>query len=464
MRALPIPLQSILSTGGFPVKHRKSGILMLFILMLTATACSPFVGQAAENGVLTASGTISARQVAIAPELGGKVVEVLVEEGQQVAAGDPLFRLDSTYLQAQHDQAAAAARVAEAGLNAAKAQQTSAQTQYDLALQAARQQDQQNRLNLWQTDVPEEFTLPVWYYEKDEEIKAAQQEVADADAALQSALSHLKTVLSNASNANFVAAEERLAEAQAAFRVARQVMDQADQAKNNQALSEQAQKQLDAAQAELDAAQEAYRRMLTSAASQDVQEARARVAVARARYDTAIDRLNALQTGAESLQVKAAQAGLTQAQNAVAQAEAGLAQAQAAVKVLDVQMSKLAVTAPMDGMVLTRNLEAGETAAPGGTAMNIGQLKEVEQIVYIPYDRNGEVRLGDRVEVRVDSFPQEKFNGEVTNISNQAEFTPRNVQTVEGRRATVYAIKLLVPNPDLKLKPGMPAVVRFSAQ
>jgi hypothetical protein len=61
----------------------------------------------------------------------------------------------------------------------------------------------------------------------------------------------------------------------------------------------------------------------------------------------------------------------------------------------------------------------------------------------------------------VDSFPGETFSGTVVYISDQAEFTPRNVQTVEGRKTTVYAIKLNVPNADLKLKPGMPADVTF---
>ncbi len=444
------------------MNRRHLGILgMLGLLLFIMTACSPFSNQAVGNGSLTASGTISARQVAIAPELSGKVVEVLVEEGQQVAAGDLLFRLDGAMLQAQHDQAAAAVRVAEAAVTSARAQQDSAQVQYDLALQTTRQQDQQNRINQWKSDQPTEFILPVWYYEKSEEIKAAQQEVSDSETALQSELTNLQNVLTSASNADFVAAEEKLAGAQAAFRTARQVMDQAELALDNQELRDQAQKQLDAARAGLDAAQESYNRMLTSTASQDILEARARVAVARARYETAIDRLNALQTGEDSLQVKAAQTGLTQAQNAVAQAEAGLAQAQAALKVLDVQIEKLSVKAPIDGLVLTRNLEVGETVSPSSAVMTIGQLGEVDLIVYVPEDRYGEVRLGGQVEIRVDSFPQETFSGEVTYISNQAEFTPRNVQTVEGRRATVYAVKLRVPNPDLKLKPGMPADVSF---
>jgi len=82
-------------------------------------------------------------------------------------------------------------------------------------------------------------------------------------------------------------------------------------------------------------------------------------------------------------------------------------------------------------------------------------------VVYIPETEYGKVNLGDQVSIAVDSFPGQTFTGSVTYISDKAEFTPRNVQTVEGRQATVYAIKLSVPNPELKLKPGMPADVTF---
>ena len=444
------------------MKNRNFNILVLFgLLSILLSACASIPGRAVENGALTASGTVSARQVLVAPEIGGKVVEVLVEEGQPVKYGDVLFRLDDAFLQAQREQATAAVQMAEAGLSAAHAQLVSAQTQYDLALQAARQQDLQNRLNTWQSEVPEEFNLPVWYFEKDEEITAAEKEVAEAEAALASELANLDAVFASASNANFVAAEEHLVEAQTAFVVARQVLDRAEQAQDNENLTEQAQKQFDAAQAELRAAQEAYNRMLTSTASQDVLEARARLAVARARYDAAIDWLNALQTGENSLQVMAARNALAQAETAISQAEAGLAQAQAALNTIDIQIAKVTVTSPLDGILLTRNLEVGEAVSPGSTLMTIGQLDEVELVVYIPEDRYGEINLGEKVEVRVDSFPGETFNGTVEYISDQAEFTPRNVQTIEGRRATVYAVKLLVPNPDLKLKPGMPADVTF---
>ncbi|MEL7644834.1 MAG: efflux RND transporter periplasmic adaptor subunit [Anaerolineaceae bacterium] len=347
-------------------------------------------------------------------------------------------------------------------MNAAHDQLESAQTQFERILQAARQQEQLNQVNPWQVEEPDEFSLPVWYFEKDEALTAAEMEVAEAEATLKAELGNLDAARSSASNSDFLAVEERLAEAQVAFVAARQVLERTEQAQDNLVLREQALKQCDSAQAELNTAQKVYIRMLTSAASQDVLEARARVAVTRARCDAANEHLIALQTGENSLQVKAAQNGLEQAKAAVSQAVDGLAQAQAALNGFNIQLAEATVTSPIDGILLTRNLEVGETISPGSTLMTIGQLDEVELIVYISEDHYGRINLGEKVEIQVDSYGGETFSGTVVHISDQAEFTPRNVQTVEGRLATVYAVKLLVPNPDLKLKPGMPADVTFT--
>jgi HlyD family secretion protein len=94
--------------------------------------------------------------------------------------------------------------------------------------------------------------------------------------------------------------------------------------------------------------------------------------------------------------------------------------------------------------------------------MSLGDLSQLTITVYVPEDRYGQIRRGQRAIVDVDSFPGVTFDAEVTNISDHAEFTPRNVQTVEGRSATVYAVKLAVIDPEGRLKPGMPADVSFS--
>jgi len=171
--------------------------------------------------------------------------------------------------------------------------------------------------------------------------------------------------------------------------------------------------------------------------------------------------MSGLQTGDASPQVAAAAATLEQAKNAAQQAQDAVGQAQANVELLDAQLGKLEVKAPMDGVVLTRNIEPGEYVAPGGAALTLGDLGNLTITVYVPEDRYGQIHLGQGAQVSVDSFPGQEFAGQVSTISDQAEFTPRNVQTVEGRSSTVYAIKLTVEDPQGKLKPGMPADVTF---
>ncbi len=127
-------------------------------------------------------------------------------------------------------------------------------------------------------------------------------------------------------------------------------------------------------------------------------------------------------------------------------------------------VAKEEIRAYLDGVVLERLYEPGELATAGSTLLTIGNLYTLNLTVYVPEDRYGQINLGQSYPVTVDSFPGRAFEGKVTHIADQAEFTPRNVQTVEGRKNTVFAIKLTLDNPDLALKPGMPADVNFSAK
>ncbi len=441
-------------------KNRYWPMVLVLVLSFALSACGN-IASGSNGSELEASGTFSARTVDISPLIGGELVSINVEEGQQVEAGDELFRLDDQLLKVQYDQATAAVGVAEAALNAARSGLESAQVQYEMALDEARLQGQQQRALAWQAAVPEEFSLPVWYYQKSEEIAAAEVEVADARRTLDTEQANLQRLLESSAYQEFIDVEKRLGEAQAAFLIAQEILDQAAAAQDKENLETYAQEQFDAARAELEATRSAYDRMLTSQAAADILEARGRVAVAQARYDAALDRSSQLNTGEQSLQVKAAEMGVKQAEAAVGQAEAALEQARSAARSGRKSAGENRNPSPVSGIILVRNAETGETVSPGSTLLVIGQLEEMELIVYIPETEYGRVNIGDQVNIVTDSFPGETFRGTVVYISDQAEFTPRNVQTVEGRRATVYAVKLSVPNPDLKLKPGMPADVTF---
>ena len=112
---------------------------------------------------------------------------------------------------------------------------------------------------------------------------------------------------------------------------------------------------------------------------------------------------------------------------------------------------------PIDGVVLMRAAEPGEITTGGGSLLVVANLSTVTLTVYVPEDQYGNIYLGQEYPVSVDSFPGEVFIGQVTHIADQAEFTPRNAQSVQGRKNTVYAVKLTIPNPNMDLKPGMPA-------
>jgi HlyD family secretion protein len=438
---------------------KKTITLIVFALLLISSlsACDVFANSNDDTGFITGSGHIAARTVNVASELGGKIVEVLAAEGDNVQESDILIRFDDEIYQAQYNQAFAAVGVAEAAIETAQAQLDAARINYEMAVQGARFQEQPIRNIDWQFPQPDEFTLPGWYYEKNEQISAAEAELETTETNLEIELVNLENELSEASNADLIAAETRLAEARTAYVMAQQTLEQTQAAQDNEKLEEIAQDEVDAALSELEAAQLEFDRILSNSAFDDVLVARARVAVARTRRDNARDYLDQLQTGEDSLQIEAAWASVQQAETGVAQAEAGLEQAKTALQTLEVQIDKTVVYAPTLGVILARNLEVGEVVGAGSVGLVIGELDQVELTVYIPEDRYGQVQIGQNATITVDSFPDETFAGTVVQIADEAEFTPRNVQTVDGRKSTVYAVVIRVPNPDWKLKPGMPA-------
>lgn len=405
--------------------------------------------QPESSDVLSASGTIEAAVVNVSPEMAGKVIEVGAAEGESVTKNQPLLNLDPSLLAAQQ-------AVASSAVDSATAALASAQLKYDQTLEAALAAQAAQRSKDWNATVPSEFDQPNWYIEQDQQIASAQAELDEAQAAIDDANTNLERVIADLKNSEFLQTEQELADARAAFVIAEQVKQQAADASDNSGLTDAAQDYYDDALTRLDDAEEAYNDLMNSDEADDVRYARGQVLVAQQRYDAAYARLLTLQTGADSPVVLAAAKTLEQAKSALAQAEASLA-------LIDTQIAKLTVNAPMDGVILTRNVEPGEFVQPGAVAMTMADLSDLTITVYIPEDRYGLISLGQTAEVKVDSFPDMTFTATVTHIADQAEFTPRNVQTVEGRSATLYAVKLSVQDPEAKLKIGMPADVVFSA-
>lgn len=165
--------------------------------------------------------------------------------------------------------------------------------------------------------------------------------------------------------------------------------------------------------------------------------------VAVARLKESEDRLELIREGPRKEQIE--------------QSRARVKQAKIALKSARTRLSYARLTSPLSGIVLSRNVEPGEYVAPGTPVVTIGDLENAWLRAYISETVLGKVKVGQQVEVVTDTYPDKAYKGYVSFIASQAEFTPKNVQTKEERVKLVYRIKINIHNPDMELKPGMPA-------
>ncbi len=135
--------------------------------------------------------------------------------------------------------------------------------------------------------------------------------------------------------------------------------------------------------------------------------------------------------------------------------------AKASIDLAQKQIEYTIVNAPVSGTILRAHTELGETAFPGSALFTLADLSVMEVRTYIPEPMLGKVKLGMKVKVHNDSYPDKLMEGKVAYISDTAEFTPKNVQTKNERTRLIYSVKATVPNPDGTLKIGMPVDVEF---
>lgn len=409
------------------MQHRppKQAMIIIPIIVLALIGYWLYSTYTTSIEANTASGFIEGEEIAIAAEVAGRIEAINVEEGDRVTKGQELVRLDRAMLDAQIVQAQAAVSTAQAQLAQVKA--------------GARAEDvRQAEAALKQTIAARDGAKQAW-----ENAKAARANPQELDVRIAAAEAQYKAskFQLDAAIANATAARARVdaiggvdqtrvegkviveqwAAAEAAVQTARAVYEGAvkglqiliDMRKNPITLDAQ----VDAAKAQVDA---------MSAA----------VDVAQARFD-------------------AMKAGATKEQIAIA--EAAVKQAEAALGVLQVQAAKMKLSSPVNAIVARRAARIGEIAAPNATLLSVVNLDLVKLTIYVPETRIGQIKPGDEFDVKVDSFPDKVFKGKVIFINTQAEFTPRNVQTKAERVNTVFAVKLQIANPNLELKPGMPA-------
>jgi HlyD family secretion protein len=212
----------------------------------------------------------------------------------------------------------------------------------------------------------------------------------------------------------------------------------------------------------------------------DASELRARRDFAGAQIDTAIHDADAQQAQLEFLRddarrqqdllkrkvvspsdaERADSSAKTQEKN-VAAAKMRVAQARAQLADIDAQLAEMQVVAPSDSILEVLSVKVGDVLPGNREVATLILPQHLWVRVYVPEPWLGLIKVGDHVRVRVDSFPGKDFDGTIEQINRQAEFTPRNVQTVADRIKQVFGVKIRLPNNDERLRAGMAADVYF---
>lgn len=393
------------------------------------------------------SGVIEATEVDVSAQVSGQLIAVRVKEGDSVLKGDVLAEIEPDYLEAQLRTVVGAASAAKAELSRAEAALSGAR----LSLQNARTA-----------------------YAKSTELKGrydqAQAQHEAAVAARGRARARLELVRAGAR-------EEAIEQARAATQSAEAEWENAQRelARLETLLAEGAvsQQQVDfqrtaerAARGARDGARARLAELLAGARTEEEQEAEATLVQAKANVvvaESALETARELYSDKLELKQRAdvAEAEYLAAQQAKAAATGRLEAAEAALTAAQKGLSDAVVKSPLDAVVLLKIREAGEMTAPGQPIVRLGDLDRKWLRVYVSQTQINRVKLGQPAEVTIDADPQRAFSGTVTEISQEAEFTPKNVQTHEQRAKLVVGVKIVTADPDNELKPGMPADARI---
>ncbi|HTP35791.1 MAG TPA: efflux RND transporter periplasmic adaptor subunit [Candidatus Acidoferrales bacterium] len=378
--------------------------ILIPIVLLAAAGAAVYAlrgGGKAPEDRLVVSGNIELTEVDIAFKTAGRLIERTVNEGDSVQKGQVIARLDRDQLVAQRERESASVLSNETQL---------AQAQTAVELQRA--------------------TL------------AADIETRCGDLA---------------------AAEARLAELKNGSRP----QEKADA----HAAVEAAAAELDRSKKDWDRAQTLYKNDDISTAQRD--QYRRNWENAEAMSKSAKEREDLVLAGPRQEQIQAQQAQVERSRGALKMAEASaielrrreqelatrraeIVRTRANVTLIDSQLSDTIAASPCDGVVLVKSADVGEVLAPGTSVVTVGDIDHPWVRAYVNETDLGKVKIGAKVKVTTDSFKDKAFNGRISFISSQAEFTPKQIQTQQERVKLVYRIKIDVENPGRELKLNMP--------
>jgi len=380
--------------------------IIVIIVVLAAVAAGVYayrsgIGRTPDDRIMV-SGNIELTEVNIAFKTAGRLIERTVDEGDSVKKGQIVARLDRAELEAQRAREAA-------GLASAQEQLAQAQTALEWEQANLAGDVQQRKADL----ASNESRL--------QELKngSRPQEIQESRATVEAAQSELDRAKRDWDRAQTLYKNDDIS------------TEQFDQYRNRWQSADAAIKQAQ----QRDALVQAGPRVeVVQAAEGQVEKARGALKMA----------------DANTLEIKRREQELVTRRDEIERAKASLA-------LIDAQLADTIIYSPVDGVVLVKSADVGEVLGVGATVVTVGDIDHPWLRGYVNETALGKIKVGAKAKVTTDSYPGKVYDGRVSFIASEAEFTPKQIQTQEERVKLVYRIKIELDNPRRELKSNMPA-------
>ena len=390
---------------------KRKIIIPLVLLVIAGAASAVYLSDwlhPKSNNTLSVSGNLELTQVDISFKVPGKLVQLNVDEGDFVKKGMLIARIDRDQVERQRNRD-------EASLAASESQYQQSETSIQ-----------------WQR-------------------QTLESDIALRKAELRAAQAQLDQLLAGSRPQEIQQARAAVEDAKAQKDEAKADWGRAQDLFKNDDISRQQYDQyrtrLDSTTALLRQAEERLALVVEGPRKEDIEAARAQVA--RAEAALRVSEANQLELKRREQDMEAHHADVSRAR--------------AQVAITDTQINDTVVVSPVDGVVLVKSAEVGEVLAAGTTVVTIGEIDHPWLRAYIGETDLGKVKLGSKVKVTTDSYPGKIYNGRVSFISSEAEFTPKQIQSTEERVKLVYRVKIDIENPLHELKSNMPADAEIQA-
>jgi HlyD family secretion protein len=383
---------------------KKRIIVILVVLAAVAAGVYAYrsgIGRTPDDRIMV-SGNIELTEVNIAFKTAGRLIERTVDEGDAVKKGQVVARLDRDQLMAQRDRQAA---------ELASAEEQLAQAETSLEWERA---NLAGDLEQRKADLASNGSRLA-------ELKngSRPQEIQESRAAVAAAQSELDRASRDWDRAQTLYKNDDIS------------TQQYDQFRNRWQSADAALKQAQQRDALVQAGPRAE---VIQAAEGQVQKAAGALKMSEAN----------------TLEIKRREQELVTRHDAIASAKAGLA-------LIDAQLADTIAYSPVDGVVLVKSADVGEVLGVGTTIVTVGDIDHPWLRGYVNETALGKIKVGSKARVTTDSYPGKVYQGTVSFIASQAEFTPKQIQTEEERVKLVYRIKIELDNPNRELKSNMPA-------